>query len=526
MTRTKPLLRWAAAAASLLLLTACVPSAGDDGGSRATGATATSQSAASAGQGAAGSGKAMPKPPAGLGDFYTQDLDWTSCGTSFECSEVSVPLDYAHPDKDSIKLSVIRLEAGGDRQGSLLINPGGPGGSGVDMVKDAGTLMFSPALRKGYDLVGFDPRGVSRSAPVQCRTDAERDADRTVQVDTDTDAGLAKLERLSAEYAQDCARKTGASLGFVDTASAAKDLDILRAVNGDPVLNYLGYSYGTKLGATYASLFPSNTGRLVLDGAMDPSLGNEDVTLGQAKAFEKEIRAYLQDCLRGSDCPFEGTVDQALAQLHELFAAVEEYPLTAQDGREVTINDFVGGFIVPFYEDRAWPRLTSALSDAMAGDPTQMLELADLGAGRNEDGSYKGNSNAAFTAINCLDYPMDTGIDAQREDAKDLEKASPTLGKYLAFGGFACKDWNYKATGSPAPASAPGAAPIVIIGTTGDPATPYEWSQALNRQLESSTLVTYQGHGHTAYGRSNQCITKAVDNYFLKGEVPAEGLTC
>ncbi|MDN6202002.1 MAG: alpha/beta hydrolase, partial [Micrococcaceae bacterium] len=246
MIPTRRRLRWAAAAAaSLLLLTACSSQPADD---------AAQQSEA-----------AMPSAPADLGKYYSQDVDWTSCSTQFECAEVEVPLDYEQPDQKSIDLSVIKLKASGKKQGTLLVNPGGPGGSGVDLVEDAGTLIFSADLRSGYDLVGFDPRGVSRSAPVSCRTDAQRDADRTLEIDPDTKAGLKELEEESKEYARDCAERSGASLGHVDTISSAKDLDILRAISDAPKLDYLGFSYGTKLGATYADLFPSHVGHMVLD---------------------------------------------------------------------------------------------------------------------------------------------------------------------------------------------------------------------------------------------------------------------
>ncbi|HXD27433.1 MAG TPA: alpha/beta hydrolase [Arthrobacter sp.] len=511
MTFRFPRLRWMAAAAScLLLLSAC----------------SSGQSADPASGPGADAAASMPAAPEGLERYYTQSLDWTSCSTSFECADVEVPLDYAHPEGDSIQLSVVKMDAPGKAQGTLLVNPGGPGASGVDLVMNAGSLVFSDHLRGAYDVLGFDPRGVSRSAPVTCRTDAERDKARTVDIDTSTAAGLAELEEQSRDFAQECARKTGKSLGFVDTVSSAKDMDILRAVSSEPKLDFLGFSYGTKLGATYAQLFPQNVGHMVLDGAMDPSLGNEDVTLGQAAAFEKAITAYLEDCLRGRDCPFDGDVEQARGQLQQVFDDVEQYPLTAQDGREVGITDFVNGFLLAFYDDAYWDQLTAALSDIISGDPTKILELADTSAGRNPDGSYTGNPMAAFTAINCLDYPVDTSLEGQRHDAQDLAKASPTIGKYLAFGGMACQDWKYEPTGHPAPVSAPGAAPIVIIGTTGDPATPYQWSKALNEQLESSVLLTFHGEGHTAYGRSNECIGNAVDDYFVDSTVPKDGLQC
>lgn len=522
MTFHRPSLRAAAAAVTLLLLAACVPGGPtepvpDGAPDGAPGGTAAPASP--------GDPTTMPPAPAGLERFYSQQPEWTTCEDTFDCAEVEVPLDYSRPEAETIRLSLIR-KRGTDPRGTLLVNPGGPGASGVDLVRASVANTFSTELRSGYDVVGFDPRGVSRSAPVTCLTDAERDARRASQPDTSTPEGLEEVRRAAADYAQACESKTGVSLAFVDTVSAARDLDILRAVNGDASLNYLGYSYGTKLGATYASLFPDNVGRMVLDGALDPALSNEEITLGQATAFESEIRAYLADCLSAPGCPFDGDVDDALKQLHRLFADIEENPLTAADGRVVPIGDFVGGFIVPFYEDALWPRLSTALAGALAGDPTEMLALADAGAGREADGSYTGNLNDAFAAINCLDYPMTTDLDEQEADARRLERASPTIGRYLAYGGTQCEPWPFPPTGTPEPVSAPDAAPIVVIGTTGDPATPYAWAEALSEQLESSVLVTYKSHGHTAYGRGGECITNAVDAYLLDGTVPEDGLTC
>jgi pimeloyl-ACP methyl ester carboxylesterase len=514
MKNLRPAFRAAAAAAAgMLLLAGCAAGSSDN-----TGSSTTSSDMAGANT-----------VTAGLEKFYTQTVDWSPCetkaGPGFECAKILVPMDYERPAAETMSLALLRKQATGEKIGSLLVNPGGPGGSGYDFVRDAaGTTLTS--LNSGYDLIGFDPRGVSRSTPVTCQTAAEQDAARQKQYDTSTDEGLAEVETASRDYAKACAERTGVSLAYVDTVSAARDLDVLRAVSGDEKLNYLGFSYGTKLGATFAGLFPDKVGRMVLDGALDPSLNNEEITLGQAKAFESEIRAYLQSCLASAGCPFTGSVDAATKQLQDLFDSVEKSPMTAADGRLVPITTFVSGFLLPLYDNASWPVLTQALTEAMAGNPTTMLWLADLGAGRQDDGTYDGNSSDAFSSINCLDYPMVTDIEGQRQDAKELEAASPTIGKYLAFGGFTCKDWQYPPTGSPALITAAGAAPIVVIGTTGDPATPYQWSQALAEQLESAVLLTYKGHGHTAYGRAGSCIQDPVDAYLLEGKVPTDGLTC
>lgn len=458
--------------------------------------------------------------------YYSQSVSWESCEGQFECADIEVPVDYADPDGESIKIAAIRSTTDGDSLGSILLNPGGPGGSGYDTVRGSLEQMTTEELRGSYDIVGFDPRGVKRSAPVTCLTDAERDAAREVQYDLDSDAGIAEAMEDSAELAEKCAAKTGEVLGHVDTASAAKDMDIIRAVVGDAKLNYLGFSYGTFLGATYADLFPERVGRMVLDGALDPSLTNEQVTLGQAKAFEGAIRSYAESCLASADCPLSGTVDQAVGQIQDLIRSVEANPLTAEDGRLVTVGTFVSGFIVPLYNDVNWPLLTRALDGAFDGDPTDMLYLADLGAERQADGDYTSNSTAAFTAINCLDYPMESDLAGMKENAAALEEASPTLGRYLAYGGTTCESWPAEPVRTPAPVDAAGADPILVIGTTGDPATPYEWAVSMTEQLESASLLTYEAQGHTAYGRGDSCVQDAVDSYFVEGTMPDEGAVC
>ena len=281
-------------------------------------------------------GKADPSivasAPAGLDSFYSQEVVWEPCENGFQCAKVTVPMDYANPGGDKIQLAALRAPSTGKKTGSLLVNPGGPGGSGYDFVKDAAGTHFSQSVRANYDLVGFDPRGVKRSAPVKCMTDEERDAARAKIYDLETDAGLATALADNKAIAEQCAAQTGPSLGHIDTISAAKDLDILRAVVNDTKLNYLGYSYGTFLGSTYASLFPNNVGRMVLDGALDPSISNEELTMGQAVAFEKAIRSYVASCQQGDGCPLTGNVDSGVQQIRGLINSVQENP-RAGEGR-------------------------------------------------------------------------------------------------------------------------------------------------------------------------------------------------
>lgn len=464
--------------------------------------------------------------PAGLDSFYAQEVVWEPCENGFQCAKVTVPMDYAEPAGDEIQIAALRAPSTGKKTGSLLVNPGGPGGSGYDFVKDAAGTHFSQSVRANYDLVGFDPRGVKRSAPVTCMTDAERDASRAKVYALETDAGLAAALADNKAIGAQCAEQTGPVLGHIDTVSAAKDLDILRAVVNDSKLNYLGYSYGTFLGSTYASLFPDNVGRMVLDGALDPSISNEELTSGQAVAFEKAIRAYVASCQQESACPLSGNVDSGVQQIRDVINAVQETPRLAKDGRLVNATMFVSGLITPLYNDQSWPALTQALEAAMTGDVNLMLRLADLGADRAANGTYTSNSTFAFGAINCLDYPMVSDAAAMRAEQQRLMQASPTLGYFFAYGGTNCVDWPYKNVRTPAPVEYTGESPIVVVGTTGDPATPVEWAASLRKQLGNASLMTWQGEGHTAYGRANSCLEDAVDKYFVDGTVPADNSVC
>lgn len=466
--------------------------------------------------------------PDDLQEFYAQEISWEECEGRFACTTVKVPLDYTEPGRESIDLAVIRLDASGDAQGSLLVNPGGPGGSGYNLVRDSAESILSNRLRQSYDVIGFDPRGVNRSSAVECLTDEEREEARaeTLPPDITDEEALRILEADAAEFADLCAKRTGELLGFIDTGSAAKDMDILRAIVGDERLNYLGFSYGTQLGAAYAELFPEKVGRFVLDGAVDPSLTSAEITAGQVAAFDEALRSYVADCQSQSECPLPGDVDEGVAVIDSLFESVEESPMTAADGRPVTIGTFFQGFVLPLYDSASWPALTAAIDKALQGDPTEFLRFADIGAERDPNGDYLTNASAAFTAVTCLDYPMPTDPAVLAEEAEALEASSPVFGEYLSYGALACKEWAYKPVHEPSPVSAPGAPPMLVIGTTGDPATPYEWSLSLADQLESAVHVTWEGQGHTAYGRSNECIETLVDDFLIEGTVPDDGVRC
>lgn len=462
--------------------------------------------------------------PSDLDAYYAQELSWSNCG-EYECTMVAAPLDWDDPSAGTIGLSVIRAAATGpNRIGSLLTNPGGPGASGVALIRDSLDFAVGAALTDAYDVIGFDPRGVGESTSVKCFDTAEMDA-YLYEIPT-SPRGSAEWEdeltdRNSA-FADACDANSDGILPFINTINAARDMDLLRGVLGDEQLHYLGYSYGTFLGATYAELYPENVGRLVLDGAIDPSISGLDVGTEQAIGFEKALRAYMANCLTTQDCPFRGTVDQAMADLGALLASVDRTPLPANDGRQLGADSLVTGIIAALYSEDNWPFLTRALSEALQGDPTTAFLLADFYNGR-EDGVYTDNSAEAFRAYNCMDYPVDDSqADQDASDARIAAEA-PTIAPYWA-GPDPCDVWPYAPTGARGPIAAAGAAPILVVGTTGDPATPYAWSVALAEQLESGTLVTNVGEGHTGYNKGNACVDDAVEAYLLDGTVPPDNL--
>jgi pimeloyl-ACP methyl ester carboxylesterase len=464
-----------------------------------------------------------------LDPFYSQTLSWTDCGSGLQCTTAKAPLDWANPAAGDINLALVRHPAtGGDRLGSLLVNPGGPGASGYDFVKDSLDYATDAKLQAGYDIVGFDPRGVGRSSAVACYDPAQMDEYLygITQAPRGSDAWIAELEKAAADFGAACQKNTGPLLGHVDTVNAAHDLDLLRATLGDTKLNYLGYSYGTFLGATYADLYPAKVGRLVLDGAVDPSTSNFDVTRIQAQGFESALRAYLADCLAGSKCPFTGSVDEAMGTIRALLDSVDASPIAAADGRRLGSSTLLTAIIYPLYQATAWSYLSDMFASVMHGDPEYAFQFADAYNGRNKDGSYADNSTEAFSAINCVDYPYNDDPASMREQAAEIEKAAPVIGKYMTFGDIGCANWPYKFTGERGEIHAHGAAPILVVGTTNDPATPYVWAQSLAKQLDSGHLVTYKGEGHTAYNKSNSCVNNSVDDYLVKGTVPASDPNC
>lgn len=468
--------------------------------------------------------------PAALAPYYGQVLTWKNCNGSMQCSTAKAPLDWADPSAGDIELALIRHPATGTRLGSLLVNPGGPGGSGFDFIKDSVDYATDARLQSSFDIVGFDPRGVNRSTPVTCYRDpAELDA-YLYDIYPGTpgsDEWLAAANATMKAFGERCLELTGPLLGDVDTPSAARDLDMLRAALGDTTLNYLGYSYGTLLGQVYAELFPGKTGRLVLDGAVDPAASDFDGTATQAKGFESALTAFLEDCAGQDDCPFTGSTAQSLAMIRALLDSLDASPLrSTTDDRQLGSSAMFIAIIYPLYNQGSWPTLRQLFAEVFQGNSDLAFRLADAYNGRNPDGTYENNQTEAFIAINCLDAHGDGNVEQMRQEAAELKKIAPVFGPQMSWGGTGCPNWPVAAKRDRVPIVAAGSSDILVVGTTNDPATPYTWAQTVAATLQNGHLITYTGEGHTAYNKSNSCVNDAVDDYFIDGTVPTTDPQC
>ncbi|MFI1168369.1 alpha/beta fold hydrolase [Streptomyces sp. NPDC020801] len=479
---------------------------------------------------------ALPQStPAALSPYYGQKLTWHNCGVpGFQCATMKAPLDYARPAAGDIKLAVARKKATGPgrRLGSLLVNPGGPGGSAIGYLQQYAGVGYPAEIRARYDMVAVDPRGVAHSEPVKCLDDRGMDKYTQTDITPDNRKETDALVGAYRKFAEGCGAHDARLLRHVSTVEAARDMDILRSALGDRRLNYVGASYGTFLGATYAGLFPERVGRLVLDGAMDPSLSARRTNLDQTAGFETAFKSFAKDCVRQGDCPLGGpgtTPAQAGARLKAFFRKLDAQPLPTgdADGRRLGEALATTGVIAAMYDQAAWPQLREALSSAMKeNDGAGLLILSDSYYERDAEGHYS-NLMYANAAVNCLDLPAAFTTPAQlKKSLPAFEKSSPVFGEGLAWASLNCAYWPVVSTGQPHRIVAKGAAPIVVVGTTRDPATPYRWAQSLSRQLSSARLLTYDGDGHTAYGRGSRCIDSAIDTYLLHGTPPAPGKRC
>lgn len=464
---------------------------------------------------------------AGLEPYYSQVLRWEECG-KFQCATAKAPLDWDDPSTDEIELALIRQPARKDGEGSLLVNPGGPGASGYDFVAESIDFAVTAALQDRYDIVGFDPRGVGRSTAVYCYEPAELDQllYGVPKSSPGSNQWITAQNEITHAFGQACLAGTGDLLANVDTVSAAHDLDMLRAALGEEQLDYLGYSYGAYLGTVFAETFPDKVGRLVLDGPIDPSLSDAAVALAQAQGFERALRSYLGACMPAATCPFQGSTDDAMSTVRAILDAVAKNPIPSSDGRIVGAETLLVAIAAPLYNAETWPLLDSLFVSVLAGEADVALELADGYRGRTPEGNYEGNQAEALRAINCLDYETQNNVAVMKQEGQELARTAPYLGPYLAYGDLACLSWPFKAERPRGAMTAPGAAPILVLGTTNDPATPYEWAVSVASQLESGILVTRHGEGHTAFNKGNACVDTTVEHYLIEGVVPSADVAC
>jgi pimeloyl-ACP methyl ester carboxylesterase len=493
-------------------------------------------------------GDGDPEPRAsGLSGLARQQPRWTPCpapseaegggpspsplpdGSPWECSFMEVPLDYGDPDGKRIELALIRARAMDEQRriGSLLFNFGGPGGSGVAALPNFAADYAD--LRTRYDLVSFDPRGVGRSVPVECESDRGLDSYLARDMTPDTTAEEKEFRASVAGYTDACEDRSGDELPHVGTLNAARDMDLIRGVLREEKLHYFGISYGTELGGVYAHLFPARVGRAVLDAAVDPTKTSEQSALGQAKGFQLALDNFSERCAqRGAECPLPGS-DAAEIQdgVKELLARLDRRPIPGIGDRMLTQSLATTGIASALYSEQNWEYLEQGLEAADGGDGGLLLTFADALNGRSETGHYD-NSGAANTAVNCADYRgrYDTAAVKQRLPA--FRKVSPVFGDYLGWGLLSCDGWPVAGAWNTPDVSAPGAPPIVVIGTTGDPATPYEGARALAGELGPGVGVelTFRGEGHGAYNSGDGCVRRAVNGYLLDGKVPADGTVC
>ena len=464
-------------------------------------------------------------------------VEWSQCDLASsdvripagaECGMLSVPVDYAKPDGAVARIAMIRFKATGKKIGSLVVNPGGPGESGIDA---AASLVgaIPQSVRQSFDLVGFDPRGVGSSTPaVWCNSDADNDKLRADPIVDYTPAGVAHIESETKDFVARCVKKMGNEfLENVGTVSVIKDLDAIRATVGDQKLTYLGYSYGTRIGSAYAEAYPQNVRAMILDGAVDPNADPVEADIRQAAAFQTAFNNYAADCAKSPNCPLGTDPTKAVDVYQSLVEPLVQSPAKTKDPRGLSYSDSVVGTILPLYSPNLWRHLTQGLSELKNGTGDTMLALADLYMGRDEQGHYN-NSTDVRVAVNCVDEPPIT----DRKTVVDEDRRSREVAPFMSYGqftGFAplstCAFWPVPATSKPHLISVTGLPPVLVVSTTNDPATPYQAGVDLAKQLGGS-LLTFQGTQHTVVFQGNSCVDDIAAKYLVDIVVPPPGATC
>jgi pimeloyl-ACP methyl ester carboxylesterase len=488
--------------------------------------------------------------PAGLQAFYGQQLDWGSCAdlavnddTKFyrspvlQCADLTVPLSYDNPAGPTITLKVLRKPATdpANRIGSVVTDPGGPGASGVENAGTIGAYGLAKDLNARFDLVGFDPRGVGASVPqIRCQTDAERDATRATTVRTRTQQEIDAADALAQQLAQGCAALSvgqgvdgAAFLAGVGTSNVAKDMDVLRAVLGDRQLTYIGWSYGTAIGTSYAEQFPQNVRALILDGAVDPNEDAAASNIGQAEGFQQAFDDFAAWCAQQQQCALGKDPANATATYQALVRPLLDRPLPLADGRVITFNDATTGTFTALYGESLWQSLSKALTGLSQGDGSALMALADSYLGRDAQGHYT-NVQDAFLAVSCIDGSRTVDPATAQQLAEKYAAAAPFMasGDPPAAIKDPCDFWPVPPA-TPQPVGGVAGLPrVLVISTTKDPATPYQDGVNLAKTLDAA-LLTVDGTNHTAYlGTGNQCVDQIGNDYLINVTLPDDGTTC
>jgi pimeloyl-ACP methyl ester carboxylesterase len=451
------------------------------------------------------------------------------------CAKLAVPVDYNHLDGDVAALAMIRFPATGDKIGSLVINPGGPGESGIEAA--LGVVQTLPKkMRERFDLVGFDPRGVGSSRPaVWCNSDADNDRLRTEPNVDYTPAGVAHIEDETKDFVGRCVAKMGNDfLENVGTVNVARDMDAIRAALGDAKLTYLGYSYGTRIGSAYAEAYPQNVRAMILDGVVDPNADPTEADLRQAKGFQDAFNDYAADCAKQPTCPLGTDSAKAVDVYHSLINPLVDpnnlmlgRPAPTNDPRGLSYSDAIVGTIMALYSPTLWHHLTDGLTELVDNHGDTLLALADMYMRRDPHGHYS-NATDARVAINCVDQPPVT----DRAKVIDEDRRSRELAPFMSFGTFTgdaplgtCAFWPVPASSKPHAISVPGLVPIMVVSTTHDPATPYQAGVEVAGQLHGS-LLTFEGTQHTVVFQGNSCVDDYATAYLIDGTTPHSGAKC
>lgn len=467
-----------------------------------------------------------------LAAFYAQSLKWSKCLQTLECAPFRVPLDYRNPGGRSITITAARNRATGVARGNLVMNPGGPGGSGVAYIRDAAAVA-TPAIRREFNLVSFDPRGLTRSTPLKCFTDRETDTFLEVDQTPDSPVEEQALIASSRTLIDACKRADAGLMQHVSTTEVARDMDILRGLLGDARLHYLGKSWGTALGRAYAALFPKRVGQFVLDGAVDSTLDIEAATFDQARGFETAANRFIAWCIDHGECVLGKNQTAAKTRLITFIRSLDGKPLrTKRTARPLTEQQAWTGIIGPLYVTLGgWDWLNIALVDAIEGkDGTELQNINDWFIERSSRGTYADNGNTLIYAVNCLDAAGAISLQQAKQQSVRWAKTLPLMGSLMAWGDEACANWPYRAQEPLSKLRVRNVPAMLIIGSTFDPATPMKWARALEQQIPKSVLLVRDGDGHTAYVNGSLCIDRAVDAFLLSKPtnpvLPKQGKRC